>query len=83
MEGSSYFGAICGRENDGIIDRCIYDRQITDAGGIDGKDVPLKAVGYTSDQIKGNMMFGVLNKDDFKFQSGAYPDVNFSNLKSN
>ena len=83
LEGSSYFGAICGRENDGTIDRCIYDRQLTDAGGIDGKDVPLKAVGYTSDQIKGNMMFGVLNKDDFKFQSGAYPDVNFSNLKSN
>ena len=80
IEGSSYFGSICGRENDGTIERCIYDKVTSNAGGIDGKDVPSKAVGYTPDQLKGSMMSGVLNKDDFKFKAGEYPDVNISNI---
>ena len=80
IEGSSYFGSICGRENDGTIERCIYDKVTSNAGGIDGKDVPTKAVGYTPDQLKGSMMSGVLNKDDFKFKAGEYPDVNISNI---
>ncbi|MBR4326657.1 MAG: hypothetical protein IKP73_14145 [Bacteroidales bacterium] len=83
LDGSSYFGTICGRENDGTIERCIYDKQVSDAGGIDGKDVPLKAVGYNTDQIKGNMMSGILNKDDFKFKSGEYPEPNLGNLPTN
>ena len=80
IDGSSYFGSICGRENDGTIERCVYDKSLSKAGGIDGKDVPMKAVGYTTDQLKGNMMSGVLNKDDFRFRAGQYPDINPSNL---
>ena len=83
LEGSSYFGSICGRENDGTIERCVYDKQVSNAGGIDGKDVPMKAVGYTTEQIQGNMMSGVLNKDDFKFQPGTYPEIDFSNVNGN
>ena len=81
LEGSSYFGSICGRENDGNIERCIYDKQVMPAiGGIDGKDVPLKAVGYSSDQLKSETISGMLNKDDFKFRSGEYPEPNTSNI---
>jgi hypothetical protein len=81
LEGSSYYGAICGRENDGTIERCVYDKQVGDAGGIDGKDVPIKAVGYSTDQLKGDIMSGILNKDDFKFKAGEYPKVDLSRVQ--
>ena len=81
LEGSSYYGAICGREKDGTIERCVYDKQVSDAGGIDGKDVPIKAVGYSTDQMKGDIMSGILNKDDFKFKAGEYPKVDLSRVQ--
>lgn len=80
LDGASYFGTICGRENDGTIERCIYDKQLSPYGGINGSDVPVKAVGYNTEQIVGNTMSGVLNKEDFKFISGAYPEINFENV---
>jgi hypothetical protein len=78
LDGSSYFGSICGRENDGTIDRCVYDKQVSLVGGIDGRDVALKAVGYPSEQLKSPAMSNLLNRDDFKFKSGEYPEVDFS-----
>lgn len=80
IDGSSYYGSICGRENDGTIERCVYDKEVSSAGGIDNKDVPMKAVGYTTQQLKGNIMSGILNKDDFRFRDGVYPDINRSNF---
>ncbi|MBP5682947.1 MAG: hypothetical protein J6X05_06880 [Bacteroidales bacterium] len=83
LDGSSYYGSICGRENDGTIERCIYDKEVTSTGGIDGKDVPMKAVGYKTEQLKGEIISGMLNKDDFKFKAGEYPDVNLNAISTN
>lgn len=80
LDGSSYFGAICGRENDGTIERCVYDKLVTNAGGIDGKDVPLKAIGYSTDVLKSDAASNVLNKEDFKFKKGEYPELDFNSL---
>ncbi|MCR5455712.1 MAG: hypothetical protein K6F33_12060 [Bacteroidales bacterium] len=78
VEGSSYYGAICGRENDGTIDRCIYDKQTcANVGGIDGKDFPIKAVGYNAEQLMGDNLSVIINKNDFKFVDGKFPEIDF------
>ncbi len=70
--GNSYYGAICGRENSGIIDRCFYDNNCK-YRGIDNADVFQKAEGMDYSSLISSAIKYRLQTDDYIFEDGKVP----------
>jgi hypothetical protein len=75
VEGTSYLGSVCGRNNNGKVEFCVYNREISNVGGIDNADIAGCAGGYVDLIIKSAEIGNIINKDYFIFSRGKDPVV--------